>query len=168
MLNVFTYTPGCHLLDRYPGLPDDWTLGDAQLEFLRQTLEGATSRWRFVLIHHPVGGNAGDDVDSAYGRGGGRAAHVGEQELVHELMQEHGVQVFFYGHDHVFTDMVVDATHYTLPGSAGSIWPFTDAQTGYTQSWPNSGWGRIDVSPDSVHVAFMGLGNVVLYEYTLE
>jgi len=168
MLNVFTYTPGCHLLDRYPGLPDDWTLGDAQLEFLRQTLEGATSRWRFVLIHHPVGGNAGDDVDSAYGRGGGRAAHVGEQEIVHELMQQHGVQVFFYGHDHVFTDMTVDATRYTLPGSAGSIWPFTDAQTGYTQSWPNSGWGRIDVTPDSVHVAFMGLGAGVLYEYTLE
>ena len=168
MLNVFTYTPTCHRLDYDPGLPDDWTLGDAQLEFLRQTLENATSRWRFLLIHHPVGGDAGDDVDSAYGRGGGRAAHVGEQEIVHELMQTYGVQVFFYGHDHVFTDMTVDATHYTLPGSAGSIWPFPDAQTGYTKSWPNSGWGRIDVSADSVHVAFMGLGNVVLYEYTLQ
>jgi hypothetical protein len=168
VLNVFTYTPTCHRLDWDPGLADDWTLGDAQLEFLRQTLEHATSRWRFLLIHHPVGGDAGNDVESAYGRGGGRAAHVGEQDLVHALMQTYGVQIFFYGHDHVFTDMTVDATHYTLPGSAGSIWPFSDAQTGYTQSWPNSGWGRIDVSANSVHVAFMGLGNVVLYEYTLQ
>ena len=168
VLNVFSYSPTCHRLEYDPGAPDDWTLGDAQLEFLRTTLEQATSRWRFVFIHHPVGGDAGTAVDSAYGRGGGRAAHVGEQEIVHELMQEHGVQVFFYGHDHVFTDMVVDATHYSLPGSAGSIWPFSDAQTGYTESWPDSGWGRVDVSPDSVHVSFVGLGNRVLHEYTLE
>lgn len=168
MLNVFSYSPTCHRLEYDPGAPDDWTLGDAQLEFLRTTLENATSRWRFLLIHHPVGGNAGTVIDSAYGRGGGRAAHVGEQEIVHELMQEHGVQVFFYGHDHVFTDMTVDATHYTLPGSAGSIWPFPDSQTGYEESWADSGWARVDVSPDSVHVAFLGLDDALLHEYTLE
>jgi len=32
------------------------------------------------------------------------------------------VQIFFYAHDHVFTDMVVDGIHYTLPGSAGAPW----------------------------------------------
>jgi 3',5'-cyclic AMP phosphodiesterase CpdA len=175
-LNVFTYTPGCHQLGTYPGLPDDWTLGDAQLEWLRKTLENATAKWRFLLIHHPVGGDAGDpavdavtaEVNSAYGRGGGRAARVGEQEIVHELMREHGVQVFFYGHDHVFTDMTVDDIHYSLPGSAGAIWFFTQAETGYSEFWSTSGWAKVDVSPNNVHVQFLALGGQVLYEYTLD
>jgi hypothetical protein len=167
MLNVYTYTPTCHLLDTYPGLPDDWTLGDAQMEWLRTTLENATSKWRFLMIHHPVGGNGGNDVDSAYGRGGGRAAHVGEQEIVHELMQQYGVQSFFYGHDHVFTDMVVDNIHYSLPGSAGAIWLFTTDETGYTDYWADSGWARVDVTPDSVHVQFLDVTGDLLYDYTL-
>jgi hypothetical protein len=168
VLNVFTYTPTCHLLDNYPGLPDDWTLGDTQLAWLRTTLENATSKWRFLLIHHPVGGNGGDAVDSAYGRGGGRAANVGEQAVVHQLMQEQGVQIFFYGHDHVFTDMTVDKTHYSLPGSAGAIWFFTPDETGYTQDWGVPGWGRVNVTPDGVHVQFLDLTGQILYEYDVK
>jgi len=168
VLNVYTYTPTCHLLSTYPGLPDDWTLGDAQMAWLRTTLENASSKWRFLMIHHPVGGNGGNDTDSAYGRGGGRAAHVGEQEVVHELMQQYGVQTFFYGHDHVFTDMVVDDIHYSLPGSAGAIWLFDSSETGYTTYWADSGWARVDVAPDNVHVQFLSQGGALLDDYTLE
>jgi 3',5'-cyclic AMP phosphodiesterase CpdA len=176
MLNVFTYTPGCHQLSTYPGLRDDWTLGDAQLAWLRSTLEGATAKWKFLMIHHPVGGDAGNpeldpvnaEVNSAYGRGGGRAARVGEQEIVHELMREFGVQAFFYGHDHVFTDMTVDDIHYSLPGSAGAIWFFTEAETGYSEFWSTSGWAKVDVTPNNVHVQFLALGGELLYEYTLD
>jgi 3',5'-cyclic AMP phosphodiesterase CpdA len=167
VLNVSTYTPTCHLLDFDPGLPDDWTLGQAQLDWLRRTLASAQSKWKFVLIHHPVGGNAGNDVNSAYGRGGGRAAHVGEQEIVHELMQQFGVQIFFYGHDHVFTDMLVDGIRYTLPGSAGAIWMFQEVETGYNTFWPDSGWGRVDVTPDAVHVQMLAVGGKLLFDYTL-
>jgi hypothetical protein len=167
VLNVMTYTPGCHLLNTYPGSPDDWTLGEAQLEWLRGTLESATSKWRFTFIHHTVGGQAGNDVDSAYGRGGGQAAYIGEQALIHQLLLDHGVQIFFYGHDHVFTDMVVDGVHYTLPGSAGAPWKFTTEETGYTEFWEDSGFARLDVSPDAVRVAFVGQGGVVLDEINL-
>lgn len=167
VLNVYTYTPTCHLLNDNPGLPDDWTLGQEQLDWLRRTLTNATSKWKFLLIHHPVGGNAGDAANSAYGRGGGRAAHVGEQDTVHQMMMELGVQIFFYGHDHVFTDMVVDTIHYSLPGSAGAIWMFDESETGYTTSWPDSGWGRVDVSSDEVHVQFIGLGGQSIFEYTV-
>ena len=79
VLNVMTYTPTCHLLNLNPGLPDDWTLGAAQLAWLEDTLSHSTAKWKFTFIHHTVGGNAGNDVDTAYGRGGGRAAYVGEQ-----------------------------------------------------------------------------------------
>ena len=167
VLNVMGYTSTEHLLSSNPGLPDDWTLGEAQYGWFADTLANATSKWRFVMIHHTVGGAAGDFDDSAYGRGGGQAAYVGEQAKVHQLMRQYGVQIFFYGHDHVFADMQVDGIHYTLPGSAGAIWLFGQSQTGYTQSWLESGFSRVTVSPSSVDVQLMKMGGGVLYEYSL-
>jgi len=167
VLNVMSYTTAEHVLNDDEAA-DDWTLGTEQLDWFRSTLEDATSKWRFVFIHHTVGGAAGDAANSAYGRGGGQAAYVGEQATVHELMLEHGVQIFFYGHDHVFADMVVDGIHYSMPGSAGAPWKFTTEETGYTEYWDESGWGRVDVSPDSVHVQFIAMGGAVLFEYTLQ
>jgi predicted phosphodiesterase len=168
VLNVMSYTPTAHLLGSDPGLVDDWTLGKPQLDWLEDTLDAATSKWRFLFIHHTVGGAAGDYANSAYGRGGGQAAYVGEQAAVHGLMMKYGVQIFFYGHDHVFTDMVVDAIHYTLPGSAGAPWKFYQSETGYTQYWSESGHALVDVSPTSVTVQFIAQGGTELYSYKLE
>jgi len=168
VLNVVTYTLTPHLLSSNPGVPDDWTLGAAQMAWLRQTLENATSKWRFLFIHHTVGGAAGDFDNSAYGRGGGQAARVGEQSVVHDLMLAHGVQIFFYGHDHVFTDMVVDGIHYTLPGSSGAPWKFTASETGYTTFWTESGFGRVEVGPAAVNVQFVAAGGGVIHEYRLQ
>jgi hypothetical protein len=167
VLNVMTYTPTPHLLSSNPGLPDDWTLGPEQLQWLETTLANAKTKWRFILIHHAVGGAAGDLANSAYGRGGGQAAYVGEQAIVHGLMLEHGVQIFFYGHDHVFADMTVDGIHYSVPGSSGAPWMFTQAETGYTQSWARYGWASVDVTSESVHVKYRALGGEILYEYTV-
>ena len=162
-----TYTPTPHLLGVNPGLPDDWTLGDQQRTWLEQTLAAATSKWRFLFIHHTVGGAAGNTTDSAYGRGGGQAARVGEQSVVHDMMLKYGVQIFFYGHDHVFTDMVVDDIHYTLPGSAGAPWKFDTSTTGYANYWPDSGYGRVHVSQERVQVDFVAVGGQVLSSYSL-
>jgi hypothetical protein len=167
VLNVMTYTPTCHHLSEAGGTTTDWTLGESQLAWLERTLENSSSRWRFLFIHHTVGGAAGDEANSRYGRGGGRAAMVGEQAIVHQLMLDHGVQVFFYGHDHVFTDMLVDGIHYTLPGSAGAPWKFTQAETGYAQSWPDSGYARVDVAPDRLNVEFVSTTGSPLYSYQL-
>jgi hypothetical protein len=168
VLNVMTYTPTCHLLDSGdPSLATDWTLGTAQMAWLQRTLAGAKSKWRFLFIHHAVGGAAGDPEDTAYGRGGGQAAHVGEQAQIHALMLQYGVQVFFYAHDHVFTDMVVDGIHYALPGSAGAPWKFDESQTGYTQYWSDSGYARVRVTPAQVQVDFVSINGQTLYGFTL-
>lgn len=167
VLNVMTYTPAPHLLSGNPGLVDDWTLGGEQMTWFEKTLVNATAKWRFVLIHHTVGGAAADFDNSAYGRGGGLAANVGEQAKVHALMLQHGVQIFFYGHDHVFTDMVVDTVHYTLPGSAGATWKFGTDQTGYTKFWPESGHSMVTVNPQNVLVEFVAEGGEVVNSYTL-
>ncbi|HLK91204.1 MAG TPA: metallophosphoesterase [Polyangia bacterium] len=167
VLNVMTYTPTCHLLYEEPGLPDDWTLGAAQLAWLTQTLAQATSKWRFLFIHHTVGGAAGDVYDTAYGRGGGQAARVGEQAKIHALMLQYGVQVFFYAHDHVFTDIVVDGIHYLLPGSAGAPWKFDGSQTGYAHYWPDSGYARVAVTPAETQVDMINVDGETLESLSL-
>ena len=167
VLNVMGYTPTKHLLSIDPGLPDDWTLGPVQLAWLSSTLANAKSKWRFLLIHHPVGGKAGDDSNSAYGRGGGQAAYVGEQATIHQLMLLYGAQIFFYGHDHVFTDMTVDGIHYSDAGNAGAVWMFDKSITGYTQSWLTYGWTKVTVSPATVNVQFIDKAGDLLYEYAL-
>ncbi len=168
VLNVMSYTPTEHLLSSTGGQADEWTLGQDQLDWLRDTLENAEESWKFILIHHAVGGAAGNEANANYGRGGGQAAYVGEQALVHQMMLDYGVQIFFYGHDHVFTDMVVDGVHYSMPGSAGAPWMFTQAETGYETSWQVSGWAHVDVSPDSVDVQFIEVGGEVIHSYELD
>ena len=166
-LNVMTYTTTEHRLSYDPGVADDWTLGENQLAWFTTTLANATAKWKFVFIHHPVGGAAGDSDDSAYGRGGGQAAYVGEQAKVHQLMLQYGVQIFFYGHDHVFTDMQVDGIHYSEPGSAGAIWMFSSSETGYQKYWAESGWGRVTGGPNAVDVQFLSMDGELLYAYAL-
>jgi len=170
VLNVMTYTPTGHYLYDAPGVLEDWTLGDRQLLWLENTLQNDSSKWKFIFIHHAVGGNGGNEADSAYGRGGGRAAYVGEQAVVHDLMQQHGVQIFFCGHDHVFYDMTVDGIHYTLPGSAGAPWKFSTLETGYPEGeyMEDSGHAKVTVGPESVKVEFINLEGRVIHSYTVE
>lgn len=168
VLNVQSYTEVPLLLDYPTGSPEDWTLGAQQLAWLEETLEASTAKWKFLFIHHAVGGNAGDEANSIYGRGGGLAANVGEQAYVHNLMIDHGVQTFFYGHDHVFTDMVVDGVHYSLPGSAGAPWKFLGYETGYTDYFIDSGYARVEVSPETVNVEYVSYYGEVLQTYQLE
>lgn len=158
VLNVMGYTRTRHTM--HPdddGAADDWTLGDEQLAWFERTLAATDRPYKFVLAHHVVGGRAGDRPNSTYGRGGGRAARVGEQERVHEAMLEHGVQALFYGHDHVFTDMVVDGIHYTLPGSAGAPWKFDTSETGYEEYDERSGYAIVDVNAERARVEFRDL-----------
>lgn len=168
VLNVQSYTMTEHLLSTFSeGSADDWTLGQSQLNWLEQTLSDASAKWRFVFIHHTVGGAAATEENSIYGRGGGQAAYVGEQAVIHQLMIDHDVQILFYGHDHVFTDMVVDGIHYSSPGSAGAPWLFTETTTGYQNYIAEPGWALVNVSPDDVHVQFINLNEDVVYEYGL-
>ena len=149
-------------------LMQDWTLGAAQLSWLEQVLAASDHPFRFVCIHHPVGGNAGNAFETLYGRGGPRAASVGEQATVHAMMREFGVQIFFFGHDHVFLDEVVDGIHYTLPGSCGAPWKFGTDITGYRSFWGDSGHGRLTVRPNLATVDFVNQMGRVIHQFTVE
>lgn len=169
-LNVQSYTTATQ-----PGVPArqdvatvrDWTLGPTQLAWLERTLVSSREAYVFVCVHHPVGGNGGNGGETLYGRGGGRAATVGEQAAVHALMRRHGVQALFYGHDHVFVDDVIDGIHYALPGSCGAPWKFGRDLTGYDRFWPDSGHARVRVSPAAAAVEYVSREGEVLHRFEL-
>ena len=70
-------------------------------------------------------------------------------------MLKFGVNALFYGHDHVFTDSLVDEIHYVCVGSAGAPWKFTQAETGYEKYWTPSGFTNVEVANDSLKVSFI-------------
>ena len=155
VLNVTGYTPADHRLQSFVGKADDWTLGEKQKAWLYRQLSNSNARWKLLFIHHTVGGNAGDDVNSRYGRGGGQAARTGEQALIHEWMLQFGVQALFYGHDHVFTDNQVDGIHYICVGSAGAPWKFPESVTGYKDYWTSSGFTWVDIEQNKLKISFI-------------
>ncbi len=156
VLDVTGYNTSDHTIQSPIGRADDWTLGEVQKQWLHKRLSTSTARWKFLFLHHTVGGKAGDELNSRYGRGGGRAAYTGEQALIHEWMKTYGVQALFYGHDHVFTDIPVDGIHYVCVGSAGAPWKFTEKETGYKTFWTPSGYTWVNVHETRVKISFIG------------
>ena len=134
---------------------------------VERTLAASDHPFKFVCIHHAVGGNAGNPRETRYGRGGARAATMGEQLRVHQLMREYGVQIFFYGHDHVFVDDVVDDIHYALPGSFGAPWKFGREITGYERFWTDSGHARLVVRPNEARVDYLNLAGQVFHGFSV-
>ena len=172
ILNIQTYSKPSNR----EGLPNlmadvnqitEWTLGEKQMTWFETTLKNATERFRFVCMHHPAGGKAGDALNTLYGRGGARAWNTGEQVKIHSLMKKHQVQIFFYGHDHVFVDDIVDGIHYTLPGSCGAPWKFTREETGYERFWPDSGHAQLDVTPEKATVQFINIDGKVIHSFAV-
>jgi phosphodiesterase/alkaline phosphatase D-like protein len=172
ILNIQTYSKPSRP-DELPSLTMDvnqvteWTLGEKQMAWFATTLGKAKERFRFVCMHHPAGGNAGNAANTIYGRGGARSWNTGEQARIHALMKKHRVQIFFYGHDHVFVDDVVDGIHYALPGSCGAPWKFTRQETGYERFWPDSGHAQLEVTPDKASVSFINLNGEVLHTFSV-
>ncbi len=84
------------------------------------------------------------------------------------MMREFGVQILFFGHDHVFLDEVVDGIHYALPGSCGAPWKVGREVTGYRKYWPDSGHGRLTVRPEQATVEFVNQAGQVIHEFVVE
>ena len=113
---------------------DFWarTLGESQFRWLVRTLRASRARFKFVFVHHLVGG-----VDQA-ARGGAAAAGLfewggrsldggyefdqhrpGWGEPIHQVLVETGVNIVFHGHDHVFAREELDGIVYLLVPQPG-------------------------------------------------
>src|SRR5258707_8910628 len=78
---------------------------DAQLQWLDRALAASTAPWKFVFGHHPI-----------YSSGG---AHGNQPELIQHvlpLIEKHGVQAYFAGHDHDLEHLVSGKLNFIISG----------------------------------------------------
>lgn len=101
--------------NRYPQTPEEWTLGQDQLQWFEDVLRKSEKDWSFVCSHHVLGGwPAGPDENRkeiAYGRGplfnytdylDYCDPNKVEQVKLTEFAKKMGLRAFIYGHDHIF------------------------------------------------------------------
>ena len=99
----------------------NWTLGREQFDWFAKTLKDSRLKFKFVFIHHLVGGFGGAEA-----RGGVEAAdrfewgnkevfpvkREGWAEPIHALMVKYGVTAMFHGHDHLYVRQEKDGVVY--------------------------------------------------------
>jgi len=174
--------------DEGPGSEDrwDWTLGKQQFDWLKQTLEYSNAKFKFVFVHHMLGGLedfvrggaaaanrfewGGYDIDgTTWGFDMERPGWGGVP--LHQLMVANGVSVFFYGHDHLYAYQKRDGVVYQEVPSAGltGSWLQTYYQDDYTlELLPSPGHLRITVSPSQATVEYVqASGGDVAHSYDI-
>ena len=144
----------------------DWTLGEAQYQWFRQTLETSDATYKFVFTHHVLGESRGGVEQAGLFEWGGKdrggswgfdAHRPGWGKTIHQLMVENGVTIFFQGHDHLFARQELDGVIYqTVPMPADSTYQ-TPNQEFYTSgvTRPESGYLRVTVSSQGVTVDYI-------------
>jgi phosphodiesterase/alkaline phosphatase D-like protein len=139
----------------------DVTLGDAQYQWFRTTLEASNAKYKFVFAHHVLGtGRGGVELAGGYewGDAAGLAAHrPGWDKTIQQLMADNHVTIFFQGHDHIFAHQALDGVVYqTLPEPADPNYSLFNAAAYHSGDLlPNSGHVRVSVSPDGVTVDYI-------------
>ena len=158
---------------------DNWSrsLGEPQYQWLKRTLESSRAKFKFIFLHHLVGGATPE------GRGGLEAAPFyewggknqdgtdGFKEQrpswpmpIHDLLVKHGVSIVFHGHDHIFAKQDLDGIVYQevpQPGNPAkgdpNAPPRTAAEYGYLSGkiLGAPGYMRITVAPEKVTVDFV-------------
>jgi hypothetical protein len=147
------------------------SLGEAQYRWLTRTLEGSRAKYRFVFLHHLIGGLGhdvrGGIVNVPYLEWGGKNAdgtegftrhRPGWPLPIHQLLVKHGVSAVFHGHDHLYVREEADGIVYQevpQPGHPnGHI--RSAAEYGYTgEARPASGHVRVTVGPESATVEYI-------------
>ncbi len=113
-----------------------WSLGKVQYDWLRDTLKNSSARYKFVFMHHIVGGSTqaiiggvptaqyaargGIEVSDKYEWGGKNAdgsagfatQRPGWDMPIHDLLVQNKVNVVFHGHDHLYGYQVKDGIVY--------------------------------------------------------
>lgn len=109
--------------NRKPRTPEDgwnWTLGREQYDWLTKTLANSTRKYKFVFIHHLVGGLGKDARGGVEGAGlfewgdmAGMASHrPGWGSPIHQLLVKNHVTAVFHGHDHLYARQEKDGVAY--------------------------------------------------------
>ncbi|MEI7502730.1 MAG: SMP-30/gluconolactonase/LRE family protein [Paludibacter sp.] len=167
------------VIDPYEFTPikpsDAWgfTLGKAQYDWFRSTLENSKAKYKFVFSHQIVGGDkegrggservnlaemGGQNADGSYGFDTQRP---GWGKPIHQIMVENGVQIFFHGHDHLYVEQPKDGIVYLeVPQPSLPQYTTTTSAAGYGYVTgtilPCSGHINVSVNQDSAKVDYIG------------
>jgi phosphodiesterase/alkaline phosphatase D-like protein len=159
----------------------NWTLGTNQYAWLQQTLTNSTATFKFVFIHHLVGGSADGN-----GRGGLETARFGEwggyntngtwgfdtfragwATPIENMLLANGVTAVFHGHDHLFVkqdrdvngDGAADLIYQECPQPSATNYNTTATAAGYGYTngiiQGNSGHIRVTVTATNASVAYV-------------
>jgi hypothetical protein len=145
----------------------DWTLGETQYNWLKQTLENSHSAHKFVFAHHTRGqGRGGVATATGFEWGGYDGGNwkfdtyrPGWAMPIHQLMVTNGVDIFFQGHDHLYAKESLDGLVYQeVPMPSDSTYEIgmlanADAYTDVTLN--GTGHLRVTVSPTCVTVDYI-------------
>ena len=151
------------------GKDRDWwalTLGEAQYQWFKRTLEQSRAKFKFVFAHHVLGsGRGGVDECDLYEWGGRNKRgdwefaqkRPGWELPIQQLMIKHGVTIFFQGHDHLFCRQERDGIVYQevpMPADHGYM-TYNEERYRSGVKLPNSGHLRVTVSPEQVKVDYV-------------
>lgn len=154
---------------------DNWgrSLGRVQYDWLKRTLESSDARFKFIFIHHLVGG------ETPEGRGGAEASYFfewggreregrdtfslrrpGWPAPIHALLVENRVSIVFHGHDHVYAQQQRDGVIYQLvpqPGHSRFDNTRSAAEYGYRSGAIQGASGilRVTVSSDEARIDYV-------------
>ncbi|MEI8037835.1 MAG: sulfatase-like hydrolase/transferase [Verrucomicrobiota bacterium] len=160
-----------------------WTLGKPQYDWLQQTLENSSARYKFVILHHIIGGSTtladgttpniaargGIEVAGNYEWGGLNADGVtdgfafhrpGWSMPIHDLLVQNKVNIVFHGHDHLYGYQTLDGIVYLecpQPGTANftELGSAGDGKYSIGTLQPNSGHIRVTVAPDHAQAEYV-------------
>ena len=153
------------------GRNDNWkhTLGTEQYQWLKRTLETSKARFKFVFIHHLVGGadaqcRGGSEAAPFYEWGGRNADksdgfkqnRPGWPEPIHQLLARNRVSIVFHGHDHLYAKQDLDGIVYQevpQPGNPDNGKPPRNAaEYGYRNGVILGGSGHMRIAVSATRV----------------
>ena len=170
------------------GHKDNWsrTLGTNQYQWLKATLEASKAKFKFIFIHHLVGGadnqcRGGAEVAPWYEWGGknpdgtdGFAEHrPGWPVPIHQLLVRNKVSAVFHGHDHLYAKQDLDSIVYQelpQPGAPGNGKESRSAaEYGYKDGviLGSSGHLRLAVSSTQTKVEYIRPDQTIAHEYMI-
>ncbi len=169
MLDPFWYTRTRSNTDRWR-----WTLGEAQYQWLRGVLTNSTARFKFVFLHHLLGGvnnEARGGIEAApFHEWGGlnedrtpgfATRRPGWPAPIHQILRDTRVTAVFHGHDHLYVRQQLDGITYQevpQPSASNFVNGATIAMEGGYASGDvrsSSGHVRVTVSADRAQVEYV-------------
>ncbi|HSR37745.1 MAG TPA: hypothetical protein VLL95_02425 [Phnomibacter sp.] len=144
----------------------DITLGKEQYDWFKATLLNSTAKFKFVFTHHVLGTGRGGIEMANLAEWGGRSPNgqwefdkfrPGWNDPIHQIMVKAGVTVFFQAHDHLYCRQELDGIVYqSVPNPADDTYTaFNDSAYTSGVKLPNSGFLKVQVSPQSVKVDYI-------------